>query len=132
LNSLLLALALAGTLLGSPLPQQALSRIRTDHHLRAVVDKLSFRHYNDEPMGGFVRDSLLLGLQDSLFERLRVVLLSMRSRIFTPNGRDRSLAKLPRRLSFGYSMLRPLRLCKDYGLYPLKDLVGLTAGLFKR
>jgi hypothetical protein len=132
LNSLLLAFALASTLLGSPLPRDAVSRIRADHHIRGVADKLSFRHCNDDPMGGFVRDSLLLGLQDSLIGRLRVVSLSVRRRVFTPNRRDRDLARLCRGLSFSYSILRPLRLLRNYGLSSLKDLAGLTAGLFKR
>ena len=111
---LLLGVCLAHELLQAPLPIQVLEKIRRDTAVRLLTDKVraQFEGDADASPGVLPRALFRLRSRDSLAQGIRhMVRLTM-----SPTERDRQSAHLPPFLAPLYTLVRPMRLLREYGL----------------
>ena len=116
---LFLGLFLADDLLGAPLPDEVLRRVRADTSVKALAAQVRqrlFREVNVPPLG--VLESSLFHLRAR--ERLRDRVLYCVRLAMSPTEYDWTALPLPPSLSFLYYIVRPVRLLTGkYGLLGL-------------
>jgi len=126
---LFLGLFLANDLLRTALPEEVVQRLQADpvvKSLAAQVREWLFR----EADGGLElseESTFFIRMRERLWDRVPYYLLYLCAYLrtaMTPNVKDRALLPLPGFLSFLYHLLRPIRLVREYGLRPLKHLLG--------
>ena len=112
---LLLGLALAHDLLQAPLPEQILTRIRSDNAVQSLVEHVHSRLFDDQARNipFLERQRFHCKVRERLQDRIPIYLNLVKVApvaAFAPNKHDRELIKLPAALSALYYLLRPARL----------------------
>ena len=112
---LLLGLALAGSLLGSPLPQRVESAVRCDPSVARLAGEVRQRlcHATEEPLGLVSTAQFHLRARERLEDKVRYCVLLAA----TPTPGDWAAVALPPALFPLYYLLRPFRLIAEYGLH---------------
>ena len=111
---LLLGLYLAHDLLGAPLPELILQKVRKDGTVRKLAEKVNEQYtgISDPSAGVWPRAVFRLRSSDSIGQGMRHLLrLAM-----SPTETDREAVRLPGFLSPLYVLVRPWRLAREYGL----------------
>jgi Uncharacterised nucleotidyltransferase len=112
---LFLALFLAHDLLGTPLPERVMARIRADDVIATLADRIRGRIFEEgrHPAESLpIIQPLHLAMMESSWDRIRYCVQI----IMSPSVEDWLLFPLPERLFPLYSVVRPLRLAGKYGL----------------
>ena len=116
---LLLGLALARRFFGAPVPEELMHRASShpglDSLTRWVVARLFFE--GDEHLLGIQKHIFHVKMREHWRDRIPYFMLLLglvRGRL-TPNQRDRDLVPLPPLLCFLHYLIRPIRLCWEYG-----------------
>ena len=107
-RSLLLAFRLAGDLLGVPTPPALAARVQEDRYVRVLAQEASANLR--DPRVLTARPWALQAFQVRLFERRADQARLATHLLFTPNVLDWRLLSLPPRLSWFYTVLKPVRL----------------------
>jgi len=111
---LLLGLCLAHDVLEAPLPERLAEEIHRDRAVRDLAAKVCERYagVSDPGAGVWRRTVFRLQSSDGIGQGLRHILrLAM-----SPTESDRKIVRLPRWLTPLYTLLRPWRLLREYGL----------------
>jgi hypothetical protein len=114
-------LLLAGDLLGGPLPEKILPRLRADKKANQIASSLGTWLLTNESVtpGGFQRNLLKLKTRERLLHRISYS-IQMARYYLRPNEKDKALVFLPPSLSFLYYLIRPFRLIWEYRWKPLR------------
>jgi hypothetical protein len=111
---LLLGICLAHDLFGVPLPERIQEGIRRDRTVRVLAEKVCEQYGGISDPGGGVwqRATFRFRSREGFGQGLRHMLrLTM-----SPTESDRESVRLPRLLAPLYTLVRPLRLLREYGL----------------
>jgi hypothetical protein len=120
-RNLLLGLHLANDLLGAKLPEEVVPEIESDTVLKQLAPQVRaflFRDDESSPSISYWQNYHLM-VRERFRERARLRFHYSFRKLhiaFTPNVKDHAMVPLPRYLSFGYYLLRPFRLVKNYGV----------------
>ncbi len=122
---LLLGLALAHDLLQAPLPEQIITRIRSDKSVEALVDQVRSRLFNEQTvLDAFVeRQRFHSRVRERLRDRVPIYRNLMKVAFiaaFVPSSNDRELIELPAALSALYYLVRPVRLARRLWSYIIR------------
>jgi hypothetical protein len=112
---LLLGLSLAHELLQAPLPEQVLSRIRSDNAVQPLVDHVIRRLFDDQSaIDYFVeRQRFHISVRERFRDRLpayRHMVKAAFAKVFLPDSKTQELIRLPTSLSVLYYLVHPVRL----------------------
>jgi hypothetical protein len=112
---LLLGLSLAHELLQAPLPEQVLSRIRSDNAVQPLVDHVIRRLFDEQSaIDYFVeRQRFHISVRERFRDRLpayRHMVKAAFTKIFVPDRKTQELVRLPDALSALYYLVHPARL----------------------
>jgi hypothetical protein len=111
---LLLGLELAHKLLGTSTPESIRREIKDNSSIQSLASQIrsGFFEEKERPPGVFNRVRCLMRVQDRRVDRIRYGL----SVLTAPTTIEWHELPLPASLSFGYRLLRPLRLAGKYGV----------------
>ena len=111
---LLLGLYLAHDLFGAPLPPLVLQEARGDRKVRKLAEKVyeQYAGISDPSAGVWPRAVFRFWSRDGIGQGLRHMLRL----VLSPTESDRQTVRLPRLLAPLYSLVRPWRLLREYGL----------------
>ena len=112
---LLLGLSLAREVLQAPLPEQIVSRIRSDNAVQRLREQTIYRLFYEQPARRLDqgKQRFRISVRERLRDRIPVYRHSLEiffTKAFVPNINDRELVKLPPALSVLYLLVKPARL----------------------
>jgi hypothetical protein len=108
----LFSLLLSHTLLKTPLPNRVMDAIHKERYIAYLVQRVILLHFThtdtkEKPLGYFF---YFLSLRETWSDKVKFIFFSL----ISPTIDDLRWIRLPRRFSFLYLFLRPLRLLSQY------------------
>lgn len=122
-----LGLCLANDLLGAPLSEEVLHKVRADSVVRSAATQVCERLFTEVPeqLEETHRLAFYLKIKDRWQDRAQYYLHYLGQYVhttITPNKKDRAFLPLPPRLSFLHYLFRPIRLLGERGRGRLRGL----------
>jgi hypothetical protein len=117
---LLLGLSLSHDLLGACLPDELMTRIKNNSHVKSLARQVIRRLFDDRVKADRLleeRPFFLCLARERWRDKVAIALRYLPDyfrRLLVPNDRDEAFLRLPRYLSLGYYLVRPVRLLKAY------------------
>lgn len=123
----LLSLSLAHDLLGTPLPQEIVARVRTEPiiaHLADSVRKELFENYGPNSVDPRSNDRFRWQVRERLRDKLHPYYQRYVRNALVPCSLDQQLLPLPQSFAFLHYGIRPIRLLCKYSLLLFKGRLG--------
>jgi Uncharacterised nucleotidyltransferase len=121
-----LGLLLAGELLAAPLPEEVWQWVKSDRVAKSLFIQVKEELFSEssQEIGEIEKTIFHIRTRERLQDKVySFVGLMDHSGWLTPTEKDLNFLSLPRFLHWLYFFIRPIRVFREYGLSPLKNLV---------